>query len=229
MRLQGATPHSSVRAMLPQTAPALSFGESYLRKFVAYSEAQDVSIYYGRELLPVHSSSFLTSAPQAPVPRFRHKVSETFQGLDISRYSKVLPITLLNTFQPVASLYYWCMHPYSQDLFDFPYRLAQSFAYGLPSQKEASFPILFAQVFKHKKIKSRGFSLSPFLPSFCGISAELFQTGFLRVQCQTKTAQLFFKGCKISFCLFLVLCIIRPTSNKKSATPRTLIPEKIEQ
>ena len=111
---------------------------------MAYPEAREISIYDGRKSLPIHGCSFLTSAPQAPVPRFRHKVSEAFQGLDVSRYSKVLPITLHNTFQPVSCLYYWCMHPYSQGLFDFPYRLAQSFAYGLPFQKVTALPVLAA-------------------------------------------------------------------------------------
>ena len=137
-------PHRSVRAGLPHTAPALSNSESYLREIMAYSEVREVSIYYGRKSLPVHGCSFLTSSPQAPVPRFRHKASETSQGLDVSRYSIVLPVALHDTFQPVACLCYGVMHSLSQGFFGFPYRLALSFAFRLPSQKEASFPVLAA-------------------------------------------------------------------------------------
>jgi hypothetical protein len=111
---------------------------------MAYPEAREISIYDRSESLPVHGCSFLTSAPQAPVPRFCNKVSETFQGLDVSRYAKVLPISLHDTFQPVSCLFYGCVHPLSQGIFDFTYRLAQSFAYGLPLQKVTAFPVLAA-------------------------------------------------------------------------------------
>ena len=59
---------------------------------------REISIYDGHKPLPGHGCSFLTSAPQAPVPRFDHKVSEAFQGLDVSRYAKVLPVTQHNEY-----------------------------------------------------------------------------------------------------------------------------------
>ena len=137
-------PHRSVRAGLPHTAPALSNSESYLREIMACSEVREISIYDGPKSLPVHGCSFLTSSSQAPVPRFRHKASETSQSLDVSRYSIVLPVALHDTFQPVSCLFYAGMHSLSQGFFGFPYCLALTFAFRLPFQKEASFPVLAA-------------------------------------------------------------------------------------
>jgi len=111
---------------------------------MALSEVREISIYDGGKSLPVHGCSFLTSVPQAPVPRFCHKASETFQSLDVSRYSIVLPVALHDTFQPVCFLFYGGVHTLSQGFFGFPYRLALSFTFRLPLQKETSFQVLAA-------------------------------------------------------------------------------------
>ena len=78
--------------------------------------------------------------------------------------------------------------------------LTQTFAYGLPFQKEPSFSGNTAQVGKSEKVKTFGFALSPFLSTFGSIPTEFNQPGFLRVESETESREPFPHGCEVSFC-----------------------------
>ena len=149
---------------------------------MAYPEARDISIYYGREASPGHGGSFLAPASEAFKPRFYNKVSECFQCLVIARYTKVQSESLYDTLQPVPYLVNWLMQRLSQGFSDVPNGLPQSFAYGLPFQKVPSFTGNATKVGKPEKVKIIGFAFSSSFPSFGGIPAKFDQPGFLRVQ-----------------------------------------------
>ena len=198
-------PHRSVRAELPHTAPALSDGESYIREFMAYPEVRNIDIYDWPEPFPRHGSSFLTSAPQAPVPRFDNLIPEAFQGVTVARNTKVVPVSLHDSSQPDSCLIQWCMHLFSQACFDVLKCLALSFAFGLAFQKVAAFPGPAAQVREPEEVEALGFTFSPFLPPFGGIPSEFYQPGFPGVQGQAIGAQPFFQGFMVSLGFRFVL------------------------
>ena len=113
-------PYRSVRAELPHTALALSFGESNLRKFMALSEVRNIGFCYGHKTLPSHDSSFLASASQAFQPRSYYKTSISLQCLVIARYSCIVSESLNDTFQPFSCFGDWPMHLLFQFVGDLP-------------------------------------------------------------------------------------------------------------
>ena len=158
---------------------------------MAYPEARDIGIYYGREASPSHGGSFLASASKAFEPRFYNKVSECFQCLVIARYTKVQSESLYDTLQPVPYLVNWLMQRLSQGFSDVPNGLPQSFAYGLPFQKVPSFTGNATQVGKPEKVKRLGLALSAFVAVGRGEAPELYQPGLVFAQLQIELPQPF--------------------------------------
>ena len=77
----------------------------------------------------------------------------------------------------------------SQYLPDSLQRPADSTAYRFTSQSEATFPSLRTKVRKPQKVERLRFALPSLLPVHFREPSEFHDSGFLRVQCQTKLRQ----------------------------------------